>query len=75
MMSDTQIKKLELLEWLASLQDKYLIGELVKWKEQHQHISLEQYNKEIEEADAQIDAGNYLSHDEALKEIRSWREK
>lgn len=74
-MSDTQTQKLELLEWLASLQDKSLIGELVKWKEAYEHISLEQYNAEIEEADAQIDAGDYLTHEEAVQETRSWREK
>jgi predicted transcriptional regulator len=74
-MSDTQIQKLELLEWVASLQDKSLIGELIKWKEEHQHISIEQYNAEIEEADEQIESGDYLTHEEAVKEIRSWREK
>lgn len=74
-MSDLQIQKLELLEWMASLQDKSLIEKLVKWKEKHQRISLEQYNAEIEEADAQIEAGDYLTHEEAVKEIRSWREK
>jgi len=28
---------------------------------------LNQYNKELAEAEAQIDAGNYLSHDEVKK--------
>ena len=37
-------------------------------------ISVEQYNKELEEADAEIEKGEYLTHDEALKEVRSWRE-
>jgi ATP-dependent protease ClpP protease subunit len=60
---------------MASLQDKTVIEELMKWKEKHQRINVEQYNKELEEADAQIDEGEYLSHEEALKEIRSWREK
>ena len=32
-MSGTQAKKLELLEWLAALQDKSLIDELAQWKE------------------------------------------
>jgi predicted transcriptional regulator len=60
---------------MASLQDKTVIEELMKWKEKHQRINVEKYNKELEEADAQIDEGEYLSHEEALKEIRSWREK
>ena len=74
-MTTTQIEKLELLEWMASLQDKQLISELIKWKEDHQRVSLEQYNKEIEEADAEIERGEFLTHEEAVKQIRSWREK
>jgi hypothetical protein len=37
-------------------------------------ISVEQYNRELEEADAEIERGEFLTHEEALKEIRSWRE-
>jgi predicted transcriptional regulator len=37
-------------------------------------VGLEQYNCELEEADAEIERGEFLSHEEALKEIRSWRE-
>ncbi|MEM8569184.1 MAG: hypothetical protein AAGF85_22195, partial [Bacteroidota bacterium] len=54
-MSTTKILKLELMEWLATVHDKSLIQELAKWKEEHQRISLEQYNKELDEADAAID--------------------
>jgi predicted transcriptional regulator len=68
-------QKLELLEWMASLQDKALINELMKWKEEHQRINVEQYNQELEEADTEIDRGDYLTHEEAIKKIRSWREK
>lgn len=72
---NTRTQKLELLEWMASLQDKDLINALVKWKEEHQQISVEQYTRELEEADAEIDRGEYINNEEALKEIRSWREK
>ena len=37
-------------------------------------INLEQYNRELEEADAEIEKGEFLPHAQALKEIRSWRE-
>jgi predicted transcriptional regulator len=37
-------------------------------------ISLEQYNAELEEADTEIESGNFLNHEDAMKEIRSWRE-
>ena len=37
-------------------------------------IIVEQYNRELEEADAEIEWGEFLTHEEALKEIRSWIE-
>ncbi|TRX59892.1 hypothetical protein FNH22_07505 [Fulvivirga sp. M361] len=74
-MSGTQAKKLELLEWLAALQDKSLIEELAQWKASRQRTSIEAYNQDIESADAEIEAGDYTSHEEAVKAIRSWREQ
>ncbi|UII24225.1 hypothetical protein [Fulvivirga ligni] len=74
-MSNTQLQKLELLEWIASLQDKSLIERLSQWKEQHQRVSIERYNEELLEADKQIEQGNFLSHEEAIKEVGSWREE
>lgn len=71
-MSNTRLQKLELLEWIANLKDKALINELIQWKKSHQHISIEQYNKELDEANARIDAGEYITHDEVEKESRSW---
>jgi len=38
-------------------------------------ISQEQYNLELDEADAEIERGEFLTQEEALKEIRSWREQ
>ena len=73
-MSSIQTDKLELLEWMATLRDKHLIKELVEWKRSHQRVSIDEYNAELEQADKEIEEGNYLTHDEALKEIRSWRE-
>ncbi|WP_158857612.1 hypothetical protein [Lunatibacter salilacus] len=71
-MSNTQLQKLELLEWLANLQDQKLIDELMKWKESHRRVSIEQYNRELEEANARIDAGEYVTHEEVKKESKSW---
>jgi predicted transcriptional regulator len=71
-MSNTQLKKLELLEWLAGLQDQKLIDELMNWKESHRRVSIEQYNRELEEANARIDAGEYVTHEEVKKESKSW---
>jgi hypothetical protein len=75
MMSDLQAQKLELLEWMASLQDRSMIEKLSHWKEKYERVSAERYNEELGEADEQIEAGDYLDHKEALKEIRTWRKK
>ncbi|MEM6361444.1 MAG: hypothetical protein AAF731_15225 [Bacteroidota bacterium] len=71
-MSTTQLLKLELMEWLATVQDKSLIKELAKWKEEHQHISVEQYNKELDEADAAIDRGEFYTQEEVEKRSKAW---
>jgi predicted transcriptional regulator len=36
-------------------------------------ISLKQYNDEIDEADADIDRGEYVDHEDAVRKIKSWR--
>jgi hypothetical protein len=30
-------------------------------------VSLEEYNRELEEADSEIEAGNFVSHEEVMK--------
>jgi hypothetical protein len=36
-------------------------------------ISIEQYNKEIAEAEERIDSGDFVTHEEAIHRIRAWR--
>lgn len=38
-------------------------------------ISLEQYNKELEEADARIDRGEFITHEVAINRIRGLRKE
>lgn len=71
-MSNTQLQKLELLEWLANIQDQNLINELSKWKDSQYRISIDQYNREIEEANSRIDAGEFVTHEDVKKESKSW---
>ena len=40
--------------------------------EQPKRISVEQYNKEIEDADARIDAGVFYTEEEAEKIMNKW---
>ena len=39
---------------------------------QNERISIEQYNKELDEAEADIEAGNYYTTDEARKIASQW---
>jgi predicted transcriptional regulator len=35
-------------------------------------ISIEQYNKELDEAEAEFERGEYLTHEELLKQMKKW---
>ena len=35
-------------------------------------ISLEQYNQELEEAEAEIDRGEYITQEELKKQMKAW---
>jgi len=37
-----------------------------------EHISIEQYNKELDEAEAAMDRGEYISHEDFKKEMDQW---
>lgn len=37
--------------------------------------SIEQYNREIEEAEARIELGEFILHENAIKHIKGWRRK
>ena len=74
-METMQNQKLELLEWLAGLQDPGTIEELMKWKADHERISIEQYNRELDEAESAIAKGKFVSHKDAVKRLGAWREK
>lgn len=36
-------------------------------------ISVEQYNKEIEEAETRVGSGNFVVHEDAVNRIKRWR--
>jgi hypothetical protein len=75
---DIKLEKANLIKEIEKVTDISLINVLksvLHYGLKNENISINQYNKEIDEADAEIEAGNFLVHEEALKEIKSWREK
>lgn len=44
----------------------------VQFKTSEKRQTLEQYNKELEENDAEIENGRYITMEDLLKEIEQW---
>ena len=40
---------------------------------ENETIDLVAYNKDIEEAEKEIEAGNYYTHEQILAEIKTWK--
>lgn len=55
---------------------KYLLETLkflgIQFKATEKRQTLEQYNNELEESDAEIDNGNYITMEDLLKETEKW---
>ena len=50
----------------------YVARNYVQLKEESGRVSIEQYNKEIDEALEQAAAGNYMTQEEIEKESEEW---
>lgn len=70
---DKQI--IDFLPLLGKEEKKTILGfikSVVKIKEQPKRISIKQYNIEIDEAMARIDAGEFITQEEVEKESKHW---
>ena len=62
-------------EMLDASQKKSIIGMIksfIRPAEKKTRISVEQYNTEIDEAMARIGAGDFITHEDVLKEMDKW---
>ena len=61
---------------LLSVKQQALLLEMVKSflnvDKEPKRISRKQYNKEIDEAVSRIEKGNFITHQDALKELSKW---
>lgn len=75
---DLQTRKLQFIESILSIRNEKVIGKLEELlrkeqqKEDSQRIGIEQYNKELNEANSRIESGDYTSHEEVKKESARW---
>ena len=50
-----------------------LIKTIIKGKKaDNERISIAQYNRELEESERQIEAGNFITQEELEKEMKTW---
>jgi predicted transcriptional regulator len=77
-----QEEKKEIIESIAQTNDEALISTIktiidyAKSKdEEWLGESIEEYNLALEKADAEIDAGSFIVHEEAIKKLGEWRNK
>lgn len=72
---DIQAEKLRLIEWLTGVNDIAIIEAIKSLKSDNSEkgrISVEQYNKEIEEAEAKIDRGEFYTQEDVEKMSKKW---
>ena len=71
---DTEIKKyLPLLGNEEKMSLLTVIKSFLNLKKDNPgNINIEQYNKEIDDAMARIDTGNFTTHEDIEKEMESW---
>ncbi len=72
---DLQTRKYEFIQKLFNVNEsvfEQLEGVLNRQSKSTKKISLEQYNKEIDEANIRIDNGEFYTQDEVEKMAREW---
>ncbi len=69
--ADVELSKYWVL--LSPDQKDSLIQVIKSFINDRERVSLEQYNQELGEAEAEYQAGNYISSDEMLRLIRQWQ--
>jgi hypothetical protein len=49
-----------------------VIRSFLKGREPQTRLTIEEYNKELEAAEARIDAGEYYTHEEVVERSKKW---
>lgn len=80
--TDIQEGKRQIIESLSGINDGPLIQAIQNMiayaklrDEEYFAESIEEYNESLEKADAEIDNGNFVVHEEAMKKLSEWRNK
>lgn len=71
---DLAVEKIKLINWLTE-QNEEVIEELIRWKKEKTAATIEEYNDDLNRAEAAIVKGDFISHENAVKKIGSWRDR
>ena len=73
-MTTIAIRK-KLVNYMKVANDKKVMAMYALWEDDINHgerISIDQYNKELAEAEAEFGDGNYITQEALLKKIKQW---
>lgn len=62
-----EIKQVDDIALLRAIKAILLYG-----RKHERHITIEQYNKELEQADHEIDLGSFVSHEDFKRDMKEW---
>ena len=72
---DIKAEKLDLIQWLSGLTDESIIAKIIAIKKEKlyaiEEISTDEV-REIQEGLDQANKGDFISHDEVMKNPRKW---
>ncbi len=71
--SSTDIEFSKYWALLSPVQKKSVLGVIKSFVQVPERISIEQYNQELAEAEAEYQVGNHISSEELLKLIQQWQ--
>lgn len=63
---------MQLWSKLTVVQKQSLLSVIKSFAQPGERISLEQYNTEIDEAEAEFEKGDYITHEEMIRQIKQW---
>lgn len=72
---DIQATKLSLIHWLTEVQDREVLQKLENLRSSHiipeEGISIDQYNKELDEAEKRVKKGEYYTQEEVENMLKN----
>lgn len=79
---DVQAKRIEIAKWVLSLEEEVLekldtlknrtTSKIVAFTVHGEALTKKQYAQKLKEAEQQIDAGNFTTHEDLKREMQDW---